>query len=571
MRGSHQISVGGSVADWRYWFEAHARSGGSWNFTGAATGLGLADLLMGRVTNLEHSGPAYLPMDQWYLGIYAHDSWKASPRVTVNAGVRWEPYFGQNLLKGAIYNFSPENFRNNIKSTVYTNAPAGLIYPGDAGFPPGRSGIYTQWWNLSPRVGLAWDVMGNGRTALRTAYGLTYDFPPAEYHLMNAQAPPFGNRTVVRDPPGGFDRPYAHLGGDPHPIETSPDVRFLPYSSFGATDPHINSPRIQQWNVTIERQLGATWQVAASYLGSHTDRLWNPVAMNPGIFLGLGPCTLNGVLYTVCSTDRNLDQRRELSLSGLNPGAAGLIGSLEVHTNRGVQNYRGLKLSFLRRSTGGVSLGGTYTVSRCFGDPALQTGSFATLGSPYTNPDDPAFDRGFCDQDRTHLASFTVSAQMPSLAARALGTWASGWRISGIVSARSGAPLNVITGGGIDRAGTGIRNQRVNQVLANPYGDRTPNSWLNPEAFEQPAPGTLGNFRRNSARGPGFYSLDAALSRLVSLGGSRRLELRLEAFNVFNTFNLDVPEVNFNAGTFGQITSLAGTPRIMQFGVRYTF
>ena len=457
VRGAHQISVGGNVAYWRYRLQAHALSGGWWMFTGNATGLGLADLLMGKVASLEHSGPALLPMDQWYLGIYAQDSWRASPRVTLNVGVRWEPYFGQNILNGAIYNFSLENFRNNVKSTVFTNAPAGLIYPGDAGFPPGRSGLYTQWWNLSPRVGLAWDVMGNSRTALRAAYGLAYDFPPAEYHLFNAQASPFSNRTVVRNPPGGFDRPYAHLGGDPHPIVTSPDVRYFPYSSFGATDPHINSPRIQQWNVTIERRIGATWQVAASYLGSHTDRLWNQVAMNPGVFLGLGPCTLNGVFYTTCSTDQNLDQRRELSLSGQNPAAARLIGSLELHTNLGVQDYRGLKLSFLRRASGGVSLGGTYTVSRCFGDPAIQTGSFAVTGSQYTNPDDPGFDRGVCDQDRTHLASFTVTAQTPSFAAGALGALASGWRISGIVSARSGAPINVITGVGNagDRALTG--------------------------------------------------------------------------------------------------------------------
>jgi hypothetical protein len=569
VRGAHQISVGGNVAYWRYHFEANATSGGLWVFTGDATGLGLADLLMGRVGSLEHSGPARLPMDQWYLGIYAQDSWRASGRMTLNAGVRWEPYFGQNLLNGAIYNFSLENFRHNIRSTVFTNAPAGLIYPGDPGFPPGRSGLYTQWWNLSPRVGLAWDVMGNGRTALRAAYGLTYDFPPAEYHLFNAQAPPFGNRTVVRDPPGLFDRPYAHLGGDPHPIETSPDVRYFPYGTFGATDPHINSPRIQQWNVTIERQLGATWLVAASYLGSHTDRLWNQEAMNPGVFLGLGPCTLDGVFHATCSTERNLNQRRELSLSGQNPGAAGLIGNLELHTNLGVQDYRGLKLSFQRRAAGGVSLGGTYTVSRCFGDPALQTGSFAVLGSLYTNPDNPDFDRGLCDQDRTHLASFTVSAETSSFVARALGSWAQDWRVSAIVSARSGAPINVITG--IDRAGTGIRNQRANQVLDNPYGDRTPNNWLNPDAFEQPAPGTLGNFRRNSARGPGFWAVDAAVSRLVSLGGSRRLELRVEAFNLFNTFNWDVPEVNFNSPAFGRITSLAGPPRIMQFGVRYSF
>jgi hypothetical protein len=507
-------------------------------------------------------------MDQWYVGIYAQDSWRASDRLTVNAGVRWEPYFGQNLLNGAIYNFSLENFRNNVKSTVFRNAPAGLIYPGDPGFPPGRSGLYTQWWNLSPRVGLAWDVRGNGRTALRAAYGLAYDFPAAEYHLRNAQAAPFGNRTLLLNPPGGFDQPYAHLGGDPHPIKTSPDVQYVPDGAFGATDPHINSPRIQQWNVTIERQMGATWQVAASYLGSHTDRLWNQVAMNPGVFLGLDPCTLDGVFYARCSTTQNLNRRRKLSLSGQNPDAARLIANLDLHTNLGTQDYRGLKLSFQRRATGGVSLYGSYTVSRCYGDPALQTGSFPLNAGGYTNPDDPAFDRGLCDQDRTHLASFTVAAETPRFAARALRSWASHWRISGIVSARSGAPINVIAG--VDRAHTGIGNQRVNQVLDNPYGERTLNKWLNADAFELPEHGTLGNFRRNSVRGPAFWTVDAALSRAVPLGASR-VAFRVEAFNLFNTFNLDVPDANLTSSEFGRITSMAGTPRILQFGVGYTF
>jgi hypothetical protein len=566
VRGTHEISVGGNVAYWRYRLEANAASGGQWAFTGDLTGLGLADLLMGRVGRLVHSGPAFLPMDQWYVGLHAQDSWRASRRLTVNAGVRWEPYFGQNLLNGATYNFSLENFRNNVKSTKFTNAPAGLIYPGDPGFPPGRSGAYTQWWNLSPRVGLAWDVMGNGRTALRAAYGLAYDFPATGYHVMNAQASPFGNSTTVLDPPGGFDRPYAHLGGDPHPIVTSPDVRFVEGGGFGATDPHINSPRIQQWNVTIERQMGAAWQVAASYLGSHNDRLWNQVAMNPGVFLGLGPCTLDGVFFAICSTTQNLNRRRELSLSGQNPAAAQLIGSLDLHTNLGAQNYRGLKLSFQRRTAAGVSLSGNYTVSRCYGDPA--SGSVPLLGSLFTNPDDHAFDRGLCDQDRTHLANFTVGAQTPRFVTPALRLWASDWRISGIVTARSGSPINVT---GPDRAGTGIGNQRLDQVLANPYGDKTLNNWLNPFAFAPPAPGTLGNFRRNSVRGPGFWTVDAALSRVVSLGATQRVAFRIEAFNLFNTLNWNSPVANFGAPAFGRITSIAGTPRILQFGIRYTF
>ena len=108
-------------------------------------------------------------------------------------------------------------------------------------------------------------------------------------------------------------------------------------------------------------------------------------------------------------------------------------------------------------------------------------------------------------------------------------------------------------------------------MLDNPYGDMTLDNWLNPDAFEPPAPGTLGNFRRNSVRGPGFWTVDAALSKLVSLGATQPVALRVEAFNLFNTLNLDVPDGNHISPTFGQITSMAGTPRILQFGIRYTF
>ncbi|MBI4888855.1 MAG: carboxypeptidase regulatory-like domain-containing protein [Acidobacteria bacterium] len=577
VRGNHQLAVGGSLAYWTFHFQSHARSGGNWNFTGQLTGLGLGDFLMGRVGRLEHGGPAILPMDQWYAGTYAQDTWRATSRLTINAGLRWEPFFGQSVLNGAVYNFSRDNFRNNVKSKVYHNAPAGLIYPGDAGFPSGRSGLNKQWLNLSPRVGMGWDVSGNGRTAIRASYGLTYDLPNSEYMLINANSPPFGNRTLVEDPPGGFDRPYAHFGGDPHPILTSPDTQYIPFGAFGSVDPDINSPRIQQWNATIERQLGAVWQVAASYLGSHTDRLWNQLAINPGVFLGLGPCTLGGVFYATCSNNSNLNERRVFSLSTENPAAARLIGNLDVHTDLGTQDYRGLKLSFQRRAAQGVSLSGNYTVSRCFGDPSFQTGGFPQIANGYTNPDDPSFDRGLCDQDRTHIGVLTAGVQAPRFDSPVLRAVASDWRVAGILSARSGQPINVVAGQ--DRALSGIQMQRVNQVLDNPYGNKTLNQWLNPAAFAQPALGTLGNFRRNSVRAPGFWSVDMTVSRLVNFGGTRSLELRVETFNLFNTFNWGPPTLiaadrthtNFNSGAFGRITSIAGTPRIMQFGVKYGF
>jgi hypothetical protein len=316
--------------------------------------------------------------------------------------------------------------------------------------------------------------------------------------------------------------------------------------------------------------------VAASYLGSHTDRLWNQFAINPGVFLTPAQALAAGV--GTSSTTANTNQRRVLSLSGKNPAAAALIGNLDVHRSIGTQDYKGLKLSFQRRAADGVSLSGNYTAGRCFGDPSgLQTGGFAQIATGYLDPENPAFDRGPCDQDRTHLATLVAGVQTPQFASRALRLVASDWRVSGIFSARSGGPISVISGQ--DRALTGINNQRVNQVPgANPYGDKTVNHWLNPAAFAQPALGTLGDFKRNSLRGPGFRTLDVALSRLISLGGVRSLELRLETFNLLNTFNWHAPwelatasNVNFSSGAFGRITSMEGAPRIMQFGIKYGF
>ena len=226
--------------------------------------------------------------------------------------------------------------------------------------------------------------------------------------------------------------------------------------------------------MTLERQLGQRLAVPASYLGSYTDRLWNQVAINPGVFLGLGPCTLQGVTYPACTTNANLNQRRVFSLSDENPAAARLIGNIDVHDDVGKQAYRGLKLSFQRRGTS-LNLNGNYTLSRCWGHPSFQTGGFPQLANGYTNPEHPDFDIGYCDQDRRHIGVLSVGALTPQFANSAMRLPLSDWRVGGILSARSGQVLNIIAGQ--DRTFSGIQNQRVNQVLDNPYGDkRTPNT-----------------------------------------------------------------------------------------------
>ena len=566
VRGNHQIALGASLAHFRVSFRTWARGGGQWNFTGAASGLGLADLLLGRVNTVDQSGLSGVDYYQWYHGTYIQDTWRATSRVTFNAGLRWEPFFSQNLTRGANTIFDRDRFRQNIKTTVFVNAPAGFIYPGDEGFPPGTSGLEKKWWNFSPRAGVAWDVHGDGRLAVRSSYALMYDYPGGEYFNNLAAAPPYGNRTLVSDPAGLFDDPYRDIGGNPHPIEVSANTEYPVGGTLSSMDPDINAPRVQSWNVSVEQQFGDNWGVAASYLGSYSDRLWGLIALNPGEYLGLGPCTIQGVNYPTCTTNGNLNQRRTLSLSGENPASARLISNLDSHAAVGTQKYRGLKFTMQRRSTNGVSVNANYTLSRCEG---LEMVPNAQFGIGYVNPADPNYDYGHCDGDRTHLFNGTVGYITPQLSNRALDILASNWRLSGIVNARSGSWMTVLSGR--DNAFNGQANQRVDQLSDDVYGDKSLASYLNRAAFAQPANGAFGTHKRNDIEGPGFWKIDLAVSRLVPVVASHTLEFRLETFNLLNNFNWGNPNLNFSAGTFGRITTLGGDPRIIQFGVKYGF
>jgi len=193
----------------------------------------------------------------------------------------------------------------------------------------------------------------------------------------------------------------------------------------------------------------------------------------------------------------------------------------------------------------------------------------AQFGIRFVNPADPDYDRGHCERDRTHLANFTVGYQTPAFDNATLGTVASNWRVSGILNARSGPWMSILSGR--DNAFNGMANQRADQVSNDVYGAKTLNNFLNPATFAQPAPGGFGASARNSIKGPGFHKVDLVLSRLVSLAATRTIALRVEVFNLFNTFNWGLPNNNFSAGTFGRITTMTGDPRIMQFGIKYGF
>jgi hypothetical protein len=567
VRGSHQFGLGANLAYWTVEQWSYSQANGNFTFNGQNTGLGLADFLLGRPSAFTQGSRIGNQFHHWYAGVYAEDAWRATSRVTVNAGVRWEPYSGQQIDEGSVAHFSREAFSKGLKSTQFVNAPAGLSYFGDPDYQR-RTGFKMQWWNFAPRAGIAWDVSGDGRTAVRASYGLAYDLPAGETWFNGAVGPPYSNRLTLTNPPGGFENPFASVGGSPFPIVTSRDMTFPPFGLLGAVDPDNNAPRVQQWNVTVERQFGSAWGASASYLASYSDRFLGRVEQNPGVYLGAGPCTLNGVSYPVCTVPANLNNRRVLSLE--RPQDGRYIATLELFDDVTTTEYQGLRLAFQRRATSGVSLNGNWTWGRCVGGLLARGGGGGGdngAGGPYQNPADLDYDHGHCDWDHTHLANFTVGYLSPEFTPTALRILASNWQISGIVAVRSGDWLTITTGV------TGFNGlaDRVDQVSDDVYGAKTLDSYLNRAAFAQPAPGTFGNIPRNSIKGPAFWKADLALSRLFPVGATQKLEARLEAFNLFNTFNWGNPSTNLSAGTFGRIQSMAGDPRIIQFGIKYGF
>jgi hypothetical protein len=569
IHGNHQFGIGGNVAFWRSLSRANVRSPGTFAFNGSITGLGLADFLTGNLSSYVQAVPNTLDMEQWYVGAYVQDTWKATPNLTLNYGLRWEPAIAQQIRNGAIYNFDPERFLRGEKTTVFTNAPPGFLYPGDPGFVNDQAGMHDHWNQWSPRVGVSWDPTGSGRTVVRGGYALAYSFINAQFHLNTSVAQPWG--AEIRLPPTNFDDPFTGTGIDNFfPFVLGQDSPFAPFGPYIAIPPDIKTPRQQSWNATFERQIGDNVGVTASYIGSYGDRNWNVRSLNQGVFLGNGPCTLETETgprnFPNCTTQQNLNFRRKLTMQNFETGR--YLGAVDEHTALGEQRYNGLRLSAQRRSARGVSLNGNYTLSKCEGHPT-QGGSTPNINSGYVNPDDIDYDYGACASDRRHLFNLTAGYMTPEFDNLALRVIASDWRVSAIYRASSGSPLTVTVTG--DPAGTGINGQRAN-LVGDPYGDRDSiTNYLNINAFTRPANGTLGDQRRGSIYGPGSRNIDIAIARLFRVADTHRIEARLESFNFLNWTRYGNPGTNLNApNTFGRITNAADA-RVMQFALKYSF
>jgi hypothetical protein len=598
IKGAHQFSFGANPRLDYYHdtdlFFGMVQINGSSNVTGNFLG----DFLTGNVASISQAKPLYVYAKQVGMTLYATDTWKVSQKLTVTYGVRWEPWLPETILSGQSAAFDRDRFKQNLVSTVRPTAPPGFTYPGDPGFPNGLKGSYNNWKQFAPRVGIAWDPKGDGKTSIRASWGLSYSNTGPHHRDDQVQNPPFSTLVPAQVAQGAsgklgsLDNPWSLLpNGNPFPVAPG---TFPAYADYTALPYHLPSPYLSSWNFSIQRQFGTSWLASASYIGSETTHLWTLQGPNYAILL---PCA-TGVVAD-CNTLNNTNQRRILNLA--NPNVK--IGQMVVVEPGGTSSYHGLLLNGQHRLSNNFSLQVNYTWSHCISDfdanPTMTGG--AGEGS-YTSPLNRRFDRGACNSDRRYVLNLTAVAQVPKFGNRVLRIAASGWQIAPIWRRSSGQPLNIVAGS--DRARNGVQDfikgpqfQRANCAAGvDPYGSTERfGQYLNPLAFSQPDVGTLGTCAYNSLTAPNAWSFDLALSKIFQIRERQRIEIRAEAFNVTNTYRpgfcniasnycgfLATPLTNgqvtwnsafttlSNSSGFGKIVT-SMDPRIMQFALKYVF
>jgi hypothetical protein len=574
MRGNHQTSFGVGLNSTIHNAISGSQAAGRLSFTTRHTNLGLGDFLTGQLSEFSQGLWAHFPR-RVFTRAHVTDVWKATPRLTFSAGLRWEPYLPESRKNKANYNFDYLRFQQRIESTVYDNAPAGFYYPGDPGFPNGTAGQNKQWLNFSPRLGLAWDVTGDGRTSVRASYAYSYENVGMEWAGWQIAAPPFGNLYGGVDPVGGLDDPWRGLG-DPFPgvLNLERNVPFGPNGEYVTMPYDMNVPRTGTWNLTVQRELPSNLFMSLSYLGSLTTHIQGAEMLNPAIYIPGGPCVLpDGRTYNPCSTTATTALRRKLSLERYQDGQ--FIGNL-VDIMPGTQSYNGMLVTVRSRPVAGVNINSNYTWSHCVGDRGIGTTRTASAGiapnaDVYVKPGDRKYDFGDCDADRRHIFNLTGVLETPTFSQRTLRALATGWRLAVIHRRSSGSPLTVQIGN--DIALNGIAGQRPHQILGDVFADESAGPmefYLNRDAFQNPAAGTFGNLRRNAFVGPSTWAFDLSLSRTFNIRENHRVEVRAEAYNVTNSFRPTNPNTNLTSSFFGQFRG-SFDPRIMQFALKYVF
>jgi len=511
-------------------------------FNGQRTGFTISDFLLGLESQFyQDNGRSFFLREDRVAG-YVNDDWRVNRNLTLNLGVRWEPWLAPIDRNNTLVGFVP-----GMQSTVAPGAPLGLVFPGDNGIQ--QSLFKHNWKDFAPRVGFAYDFGGNGKTVIRGAYGIFYSFPEGLlYQRTDAMQPTDLYYSIPN--PGSFDNPYTGIaGGDPFPRAHIAPSQFKSYSfilpvSGGVLDPSSKVGYVQNWNLTIEHQLRNDMALSVAYVGNHGldimgSRQFNPAILAPGATVG------------------NENSRR------LYPG----LGAVELASSYVYDEFHSLQIGLTKRMSKGLTVLTNFVWSKTIDN----TSSAAEGNTGPPNPFNFRSARGPADFDQSARFNLSGVYALPKFNLRgAAAVLANGWSLNVITTIDSGLPFTVVSG--TDRSLSGIGNDYADLVgnPARPSGANQIYQWFNTAAFAPAATGTFGTAGRNILRGPGYFDVDASLFKEFVFTEHWRLQFRAESFNFENRANFQNPTASVSSGTFGRITS-AYDPRVLQFALKLFF
>jgi hypothetical protein len=592
IKGKHQIQFGAEYI--RAYLHAQNTRGvnGNLNFTGqfstvgGTTGLGYADFVTGRLNAFGQGRPFYDNDKSDYYGFYVQDAWRLSQHLSLNVGVRFEPYLPQRNTDGYVETFSMSNFLANKvgtppKATPALTPPAGLIFPGDAGYPPNNQ--YNNRANhFLPRVGVVWDPFGDGKTSIRASYGLLYDTPHLFFYTRVSNNPPWGATLTRQGGPFPLSNPWVdYPGGDPFVQQsgTAKSFGLFPQSGgvYAVSDPDLKNPQVHTWNLSIQRQVGS-WLFTGSYLGNHTAHLWSSRELNLQQYIP-GNCTAGQFGLTAagpCSSTSAANTAARRVLTILNPTAGPAYSTIAYLDAGATSSYNAMLLSAQHRLSNHFSVLANWTYSHCLADPSTTE----LTGPSYVDSNNRSADRSSCSSDHRQQANIFGTLTSPKVNNRILGLLINDWQASPIYHWSTGNLATVTYG--TDVALTGAGNQRAQQILPNVYGDGSILTYLNINAFLAPVSAPKGVYAATkpfTVSGPNVMNIDLSLSRSFKLRERGTITFRAEAFNLTNSTMFGFASTALNSPSFGRLQPLAqstapgnaSTARIMQFAIKYAF
>jgi hypothetical protein len=537
-KGSHNIKIGMHVRR----HQINAFSYTYWN--GNYTFPGLVGLLTGTPTLFTGAmdGQAYGNRDFRDISLkpYIQDDWKVTRRLTLNIGFRYE------------FQTNPIEQHNNLYNLV--NPPYGTAYS----HVPNAFQTNPNVHNFDPRFGFAYDVFGDHKTSVRGGFGMFHD-PAQTYVFFSGYVgtPPFNSLNQVNP---SFPIPFQGSG------VSAP----LPSLTFGTDYTIHTTPYMMQYNLNVQREVFKGSVLTVGYVGSRGVDLLSFRDYNPPVPVKLP----NGQLQFG-------NPATAISYTRINPA----FGT-EVLTNPGSSShYNSMQMGYNSRFGSNLVGNLSYVYSHCTDGAYTYGGLGGNNGtSAWTNPYDGSRERGNCGFDIRHNLALNIVYRLPFKGNRLV----EGWQLSGIESYRTGVPISV--GIGYDRAllSNNFASVRPDVIAGcDETANQSRQHWINASCFTLPATGTVGNLGKNTVTGPGYTAMDFALSKDTRVLERVNVQFRAEIFNILNHTNFGLPVLNAftavaglngspagitgNASNAGQITSIVGTSRQIQLGVKFLF